>query len=642
MTHPITPILPYPDLATPLAKHDVTALNGLSDVSQVRAWTRRKVARYKKHITALLAIHNSIAPINKLPTEILQQVFVHVPSRSRKCSPSWMVSLQFVCRRWRSVLLATPKFWLEGLHVILKTNPRVRAPFTPELEVDTCGDGDKDEDEDCDSEDEDDEDDEEEELTSYSNPRGLFLARSAPCPLELGELQTSSRRRRGWELFQDHFDRVTAFEIEVRDEEELYDVLHPITKGMKHLEKLDLFIERESDMYPGDDLALTQWQAEDLPRLVQLEMTGPLFSRATTVPSLQKIGLYGGRDIATLPALLDALEGCPALISIYLEFHTWHLSQRMNGGQLQIPHRVVDLPNLRALEICADIPELSSFLSCLSFPPTALIDVDVDGDIGDQFTLPSILPRRLSRMHTSPTIDRLYIHSSDSPYRSNPPSPYMSIIGSVQGAPRLKVDPAFRLSKAENFFQFLEDFASCTVTELALDVGPLPSDVDDEFWREFFAALPDVRRLELLSRSTQSIATKRVIAEHFLASVRNGQQTAGETSLAWVLRAEGSDTSHLEEELYEVEQVLLNHAHLGGRLESLELYITTSGPEDIYWAKFSSVTRITTDEVASRLVTKDYVSRLAGAADMVIIGGGWAPAEDNGHDTKDRSRMQVV
>ena len=116
MTHPITPILPYPDLATPLAKHDVTALNRLSDVSQVRAWTRRKVARYKKYITALLAIHNSIAPINKLPTEILQQVFVHVPSRSRKCSPSWMVSLQFVCRRWRSVLLATPKFWLEGLH----------------------------------------------------------------------------------------------------------------------------------------------------------------------------------------------------------------------------------------------------------------------------------------------------------------------------------------------------------------------------------------------------------------------------------------------------------------------------------------------------------------------------------------------
>ena len=43
-----------------------------SDASQVpRAWARRSVAKYKKYISALLAIHNSIAPIDKLPTEIL-------------------------------------------------------------------------------------------------------------------------------------------------------------------------------------------------------------------------------------------------------------------------------------------------------------------------------------------------------------------------------------------------------------------------------------------------------------------------------------------------------------------------------------------------------------------------------------------
>ena len=181
----------------------------------------------------------------------------------------------------------------------------------------------------------------------------------------------------------------------------------------------------------------------------------------------------------------------------------------------------------------------------------------------------------------------------------------------------------------------MEVFATCTVTELVLDLGPLPNDLDEEFWRLFFTALPDVRRLELMSRTVESRGTKRAVAEHFLASIRPLQQAGYGTSIAWVLCGEVCSTSHLEEELSDVEEVLRGHTHGGGHLNRLELYITTSGPGTTYWSKISNVAQITTDGEASRFLIRDYVSRLAVAADTVVVGGGWGSAEDDHRNVED-------
>ncbi len=212
--------------------------------------------------------------------------------------------------------------------------------------------------------------------------------------------------------------------------------------------------------------------------------------------------------------------------------------------------------------------------------------------------------------------------------------------GSVRGAKRLQVDPVFRLCEAGDLFQFLEVFAACTVTELALDCGSLHDSMYGGLWRKVFAALPAVRRLELLFgmvTDRNSGETKRSIAEHFLTSARILQQAGHETSLAWVLRVPDPkrDTFELREELGDVERVLLDHAHQGGRLKSLELYVTTSWPKDECWSQFSGVTQITTDRVASRLLTSYEVSGLAFAADTVMVGGGWGYADDDWSDDED-------
>ena len=455
----------------------------------------------------------------------------------------------------------------------------------------------------------------------------LFLDRSAPLPLKLEVCRTPYDHSTGWETFEDRFDRVTTFDVTVDDEDGFYDVFQVVATSMKRLKSLQLCVDYESKIY-GKEFLLDQWRAEDLPCLRRLRTDAPLFCRAMTVPSLHTITLHGIRDIETLPGLLDALEGCPALTAIH-ELYLY--TDPARGGRERALDRIVNLPNLRSLDILGLIPAIYSFLCCLSFPSTTRIEADVDGDIADQFALPSILPRRISGLYTSPTIDRLYIYSQPRLNYVDPLRPYVSMIGFVQGVERLRIGSVCRLCRASDLLQFPEAFAACTVTELALDLGPLPDDLDGEFWRQFFAALPDVRRLELLSRTAQSRAMKRLIAEHFLASVRPVQQAGYETSLAWVLRGEVGSTSHLEEELGDVEEVLHDHTQGGGHPQRLELYITTSIPDTAYWSKISGVAQIKTDGEASRFVTRNYVPRLADVAvDTVVVGGGWMLAADDG------------
>ena len=109
-------------------------------------------------------------------------------------------------------------------------------------------------------------------------------------------------------------------------------------------------------------------------------------------------------------------------------------------------------------------------------------------------------------------------------------------------------------------------------------------------------------------------------------------------SLGWVLCAEGGSTSHLEGELGDVEQVVRGHARQGGALNRLELYITgTASPPAVGWSRTNDVAHIVTDGPASQSVTRDYVSRLAAAADVVTVGGGWGFAEDDELNAEDRT-----
>lgn len=74
--------IPSPGLASTLPVDDVLALGSLVDFRQTRTWARNRIAQYKKHIAALVAICNSIAPINTLPNELLMKIFTTIPGLS--------------------------------------------------------------------------------------------------------------------------------------------------------------------------------------------------------------------------------------------------------------------------------------------------------------------------------------------------------------------------------------------------------------------------------------------------------------------------------------------------------------------------------------------------------------------------------
>ena len=609
MSHPAATILPHPELASALSDGDAAALSKLSNAAQVRAWTRRMVAMHEEYISTLLAIHNSLAPINDLPPEILRMVLADVPSEEASwCDPVWMLSLQSVCRRWRSVLLATPEYWAQGIERVM----------------DLFRDGsflvsDKDED-------------------VRVNVLHLFLARSAPCPLEVNMAYPSRvGYRPGWRVFNNHFDRVTVFEVTAGGKAELRDdILPTVATKMKRLEMFRL----DTMDFNISTKSLDQWEPQNLPCLGYLTISGHLFCRAMTLPSLHTVDLIDRRYIESLPTLLPALEACPALKTLSLHLATNR--RRRRGNKEQTPDRIASLPNLCYLDVMGTTSEIYRFLSFLSFPSHTHVDLTVTNvhrGEGPLFVLLNTLPRSHSDLYTSSSIDRLYLHSGTHGWGYSG-TRWVSVRCYVRGNERLELTPALPLeyAGADDLLRFMDAFSPCTLTELALDLRyPLNDMRSCSFWARFFALLPDLRRLELLSptldpkEERSPRAMNRFIAREFLeaSKVRQG------TSLAWVLRAFKWCPSHLEEELCYIERVVSGRARDGARLERLELYIMAADEHDYHW-KYGvvpvDVTQITTDGMASQLATRAYVSRLEKVVDVVFISGGWGFAQDDKGD----------
>ncbi|KAI0695092.1 hypothetical protein C8T65DRAFT_833247, partial [Cerioporus squamosus] len=112
------------DSASILPTADRTALAGLS-TAEIHSWTTAKADEYRRCTLAVLAICNAAAPIHHLPNEVLSRILVQ----------SWhnrsSLRLAHVCRRWRSVILATSEFWVnatggEDLQALTARKPRPR------------------------------------------------------------------------------------------------------------------------------------------------------------------------------------------------------------------------------------------------------------------------------------------------------------------------------------------------------------------------------------------------------------------------------------------------------------------------------------------------------------------------------------
>ncbi|PIL33125.1 hypothetical protein GSI_04574 [Ganoderma sinense ZZ0214-1] len=569
MPYPSSTILPLPRLASLLSTRDAAALEKLSDV-----------------------------PIDKLPTEILQKIFADIPSEYRGSlhAVSLMLSLQSVCRRWRSVLLATPEYWVQGIQDV--TDLYVARVFLNADEEDGV-------------------------VGKRANPRllDLFLTRSAPCPFQLEDYM-SIPRCPGWKAFVSHFDRVNVFKVSAVDAVDLRNnILPAVATKMRRLERFELSLPRFEVSTEGID----QWEAHNLPHLQIVNIPSTLFCRAMAVPSLHTVTLSGERDIESLPDLLAALERCPALSTLSL-----HLSSNRHSVTTRpTPERTVELLNLRKLVVAGSTSGIYALLSSLSFPSATHLELFVTDAERSQSVLPSVLPRHHSGLYTSPTLDRVGLHTHFQHYDDTEPE-WVSMRGFVQDEERLRVSPVLRLdSGADGFLQVAGALRACTLTALALNLFRVTDDMDRAFWARFFAALPGLRRLELLSAQHRDScrAMKRDAAEQFLAASRANLKPVRErarrgVSLAWRLCPDKDDASQLEREIGDVEEVVSGHAHHGVRLERLELYACAFGIHDLC-SNVVDVMQIQTDAAASQLVARDCVSRLESVVEVVVVAGPW-------------------
>lgn len=388
------------------------------------------------------------------------------------------------------------------------------------------------------------------------------------------------------------------------------------------------------------------WEPEDLPRLGRLEITSALFFSVTMVPSLHTVILTDpALDMTSLSRMFAALEECPALAVLRLQ-----LTHRNNAFHNKTPERVLDFPNLRHLAVGGGVVNIQFFLSAISFPSATFVELnvaDTDNEQDRGLVLPNVLPRRFPVAHPHQMlagIDRLCFRSNVGA-RTEREVAIVVMRAYAQGAERLRVTPAFWLHSASHFLQILPLFRECSITELALDLRRVPADVEGECWAKVFTALPDVRRLEMLSPRMGLREMKRDIATHYLASCRVPELAAYKTnpvdshrarvvvpprrgvSLAWVLGAleSPSGLSQMEAELHDIEQVLRSHvADTGSHLERLELYVADSEfhryePGPLGTLTPQVVTR--TDDRACQLVTRDYICRLEAMADVVVVGG---------------------
>ena len=99
---------PFHGLVSSLPISDSAALLGLSD-NDVRTWSAAKADEYRTFALALLSIFNAVAPIHRLPIEILSQIFGECWTDRKS------IRVGHVCRQWRSVLLATSRFWADAV-----------------------------------------------------------------------------------------------------------------------------------------------------------------------------------------------------------------------------------------------------------------------------------------------------------------------------------------------------------------------------------------------------------------------------------------------------------------------------------------------------------------------------------------------
>ncbi|PIL25490.1 hypothetical protein GSI_13380 [Ganoderma sinense ZZ0214-1] len=416
---------------------------------------------------SLRSAFNATAPANHLPAELVAKILT---------SDVWhywweVIPLTHICRHWRRVAIGTPQLWAQAVlfatEFLSLTSSTLRwCPF---------------------------------------QILPMLLARSAPCPLrfDLPDTPCLTALVQQDAIVNPHFSRLAHLSVEVKSGDDVAAVSRVVLSHLRNLESLHMTEVnrggRRSDS-PISTNELPSWDDMELPHLHTLTIPGLCFTRAIAVASLRTISLSDGPRSHDI--FLSALDRCSLALES-LTLHRWvHPDLVVADAPGSRITRVVPLPNLRRLEIqleykYRDKRSPALLFAGLSLPPR--VAINIDWNCNPENT------RELLRKHLSELqFDSVSLHLSRPPRRAS----IHCYVGDtellcVRAQPAL--DPRER--NPQSFItKFLEDHRYPTATQLAvyLDVllwAECTSLVQDHILRQFVAAFPNLRRLDLLGRS---------------------------------------------------------------------------------------------------------------------------------------------
>ncbi len=296
---------------------DRASLSELS-ISDMRAWTVAKADEYHRYTLALHSVQNTLAPVHRLPPEILSRIFVEA-WEDRKS-----LRLTHVCRIWRSLLLDTSRFWAVAI----------------------AGDNFK--------------------KVSDEDYLNAACFRSSPRNISL---HLSSISLRGHLTLMQHAARITSMQISAHTRvqlELLWKVLHA---GMPRLENLSV---RVCDSVTGS-VGLSMLSTEQLPLLTRLTLPARLFySWPNTLQQIAFRSDGSELQMVSLETVLRSLEDYPRLRTLDIGDNT--LS---HDSQSQPPLRAFLGPTLEFLRIRSHLDTVRAILSLLTFPSSTRVDIGI-------------------------------------------------------------------------------------------------------------------------------------------------------------------------------------------------------------------------------------------------------------------------
>ncbi|PIL33076.1 hypothetical protein GSI_04525 [Ganoderma sinense ZZ0214-1] len=310
---------------------DQTGVGELS-ISDMRAWSEAKSDEYHRYSLAFNAIRNVLAPVHRLPPDILSRIFVEA-WQDRKS-----LRLTHVCRLWRTLLLDTSEFWAVAI-----SGDQFRLPTTDDSE----------------------ESSDEDYLGSaclHSSARNISLRLSSISP------------RIHYQLTQNAY-RITSMHIYTYTRDQLDLLWKLLYAGMPRLESLVVQVSNSVAAWTGPRPLST----EELPLLTRLTLPARLFMISHSWPNrLQALALrsfYGNAELDSpfmvpLDMVLRSLEDYPSLK--VLDIRDNALSYSPNS---QPPSRA--FPALELLRIRLQHHTISALLSFLTIPSSARLDISI-------------------------------------------------------------------------------------------------------------------------------------------------------------------------------------------------------------------------------------------------------------------------